>query len=123
MHKRTFLQSFRSASSGLLYALRTQRNARIQVLVAAAVVALGWWLGLETRDWAILVLTIGFVLAAEMLNTVAESLVDLTCPDYDPLAKVVKDVTAGAVLLGAIFSIAVGLLVLGPLLWSRLFLR
>ena len=121
MNNRNVFQSFRSASSGLLFALRTQRNARIQVLIAAAVVVLGLWLDLEAVEWAILALTIGFVLAAEMVNTVAESLVDLTCPDYDPRAKVVKDVTAGAVLLGAIFSVLVGLLVLGPSLWSRLF--
>lgn len=123
MYNRNILQSFRSASSGLLYALGTQRNARIQVVFAVAVVALGLWLGLTTTEWAILALTIGFVLAGEMLNTVAESLVDLTSPGYHPLAKVVKDVTAGAVLLGAIVSVVVGLLVLGPSLWSRLFGR
>jgi len=66
------------------------------------------------------VLTIGVVLVSEMLNTVAETLVDLVSPGYHPLAKVVKDVTAGAVLLAAIISIAVGLLVLGPPLWERL---
>jgi diacylglycerol kinase len=52
---------------------------------------------------------------------VAESLVDLVSPEYHPQAKIVKDVTAGAVLLGAILAVIVGLLVLGPPLWARIF--
>ncbi|MBU0703317.1 MAG: diacylglycerol kinase family protein, partial [Chloroflexi bacterium] len=60
-----------------------------------------------------------FVLVSEMLNTVAETLVDLISPSHHPLAKVVKDVTAGAVLLAAIISVVVGLVVLGPPLWAR----
>lgn len=120
MRSRNFLESFRFACSGLWYALRTQRNTRIHLTVAAAVVALGLWLALSHVQWAVLTLTIGLVLVSEMLNTVAETLVDLTSPDYHPLAKVVKDVMAGAVLLTAIISVIVGLLVLGPPLWDRL---
>lgn len=120
MRSRNFLESFRFACSGLWYALRTQRNTRIHLTVAVAVVALGLWLDLSHIQWAVLTLTIGFVLVSEMLNTVAETLVDLTSPDYHRLAKVVKDVTAGAVLLTAIISVIVGLLVLGPPLWDRL---
>jgi undecaprenol kinase/diacylglycerol kinase (ATP) len=120
MRSRNFLESFRFACSGLWYALRTQRNTRIHLTVVAVVVALGLWLALSHIQWAVLTLTIGFVLVSEMLNTVAETLVDLTSPDYHPLAKVVKDVTAGAVLLAAIISVIVGLLVLGPPLWDRL---
>jgi diacylglycerol kinase len=105
---------------GLWYALRTQRNTRIHLSIAAAVVVVGLCLNLSHVQWAVLTLTIGFVLVSEMLNTVAETLVDLVSPGYHPLAKVVKDVTAGAVLLTAIVSIVVGLLVLGPPLWERL---
>jgi diacylglycerol kinase len=121
MRSRNIRESFRFAFSGLWYALRTQRNVRIHLIIAAGVVALGLWLGLSPTRWAVLVLTIGFVLASEMLNTVAEALVDLVSPGYHPLAKMVKDVTAGAVLLASIISAIVGLLVLGPPLWAWLF--
>jgi diacylglycerol kinase len=121
MRSRNLLESFRFAFSGLWYALRTQRNTRIHLIIAAAAIALGLWLDLSYVQWAVVMLTIGFVLVSEMLNTVAETLVDLVSPGYHPLAKVVKDVTAGAVLLAAIISVAVGLLVLGPPLWERLF--
>lgn len=119
MRSRNILDSFRFAFSGLWYALRTQRNTRIHLTIAVAVVTLGAWLDLSLVQWALLTLSIGFVLVSEMLNTVAETLVDLISPGYHPLAKIVKDVTAGAVLLTAIISVVVGLLVLGPPLWER----
>jgi diacylglycerol kinase (ATP) len=121
MRSRNILESFRFALSGLGYALRTQRNTRIHLTIAAAVVALGLWLDISSVQWAVLALTIGFVLVSEMLNTVAETLVDLVSPGYHPLAKIIKDVTAAAVLLAAIVSVVVGLLVLWPLLWARVF--
>jgi diacylglycerol kinase len=120
MRSRNLLDSFRYAFAGLSYALRTQRNTRIHLAIAAAVVAMGVWLGLSFTDWAVLILTIGFVLVSEMLNTVAETLVDLINPGYHPLAKTIKDVTAGAVLLTALISVIVGLVVLGPPLLNRL---
>jgi len=120
MRSRNLLESFRFAFAGLWYALRTQRNTRIHLTIAAGVIALGLWLGLAPTQWAVLALTIGFVLVSEMLNTVAETMIDLVSPGYHPLAKIVKDVTAGAVLLGAIISVIVGLLILGPPLWNRL---
>ncbi|HEY73548.1 MAG: diacylglycerol kinase [Chloroflexi bacterium] len=119
MRSRNILESFRFAFAGLWYALRTQRNTRIHLIIAAATIALGAWLNLALTQWAVLTLTIGFVLVSEMLNTVAETLVDMISPEYHPLAKIVKDATAGAVLLTAIVSIIVGLLVLGPSLWTR----
>ncbi|MEE8392158.1 MAG: diacylglycerol kinase family protein [Anaerolineae bacterium] len=119
MRSRNIIESFRFAFSGLWYALRTQRNTRIHLSVTVAVVALGVWLNLPFTQWTLLTLAIGFVLVGEMLNTVAETLVDLISPGYHPLAKIVKDVTAGAVLLTAIIAVIVGLLVLGPPLWER----
>lgn len=120
MRSRNLFESFRFAFSGLWYALRTQRNTRIHLAISVVVVGLGLWLDLAPIQWAVLALTIGVVLVSEMLNTVAETLVDLASPGFHPLAKVVKDATAGAVLLAAIVSIVVGLLVLGPPLWERI---
>jgi undecaprenol kinase/diacylglycerol kinase (ATP) len=65
-------------------------------------------------DWAVLALTTGFVLAAEMLNTVAEAAMDYATNDFHPQVKVVKDVAAGAVLTAAITAVIVGSLILGP---------
>jgi diacylglycerol kinase len=114
------LTSFKYAFSGIWHVLRTQRNARIHLSIAVVVVVLGLWLGLSRTEWAIIALTIGLVLAAESFNTVAEAAVDLMTVDYHPLAKIAKDVAAGAVLLMAITAVVVGLLILGPPLWRAL---
>jgi diacylglycerol kinase len=120
MRAGSIASSFRFAVSGLAYVVRTQRNLRVQALIALCITALGLWVGLPPLSWALLVLTVGFVLVCEILNTVVEALVDLVRPAHDPLAKVAKDAAAGAVLLAALVSVAVGLLVLGPPLWNRL---
>jgi diacylglycerol kinase (ATP) len=115
------LVSFRYAFSGLWYMLRTQRNAWIHAAATVCVVALGLWLSLSRIEWAILALTIGLVWMAEFINTALEAVVDLASPDIHPLAKVGKDVGAAAVLVAAFTSVIVGLLILGPALWARLF--
>ena len=120
MRSRNMLEAFRFALAGLWYSLCTQRNMRIHLAIAVAVAALGLWLKLPAQDWASLVLTSAMVLISEMTNTVIENLVDLVCPDYDPLAKIAKDVMAGAVVLAAIAAVVIGLLILGPPLWARL---
>ena len=120
MRSQNMLEAFRFALAGLWYSLCTQRNMRIHLAIAVAVAALGLWLKLPAQDWASLVLTSAMVLISEMTNTVIENLVDLVCPDYDPLAKIAKDVMAGAVVLAAITAVVIGLLILGPPLWARL---
>ena len=115
------LESFRHAFAGCLYMVRTQRNAWIHGSATVAVTALGLWLGLNRLEWAAIVLVIGLVWMAEFVNTALEAVVDLACPDLHPLAKAGKDVAAAAVLVGAVTSVIVGLLILGPPLWARLF--
>jgi diacylglycerol kinase (ATP) len=114
------LASFRYAFAGWWYVLRTQRNAWIHAVVAVAVIAVSLWLGLDYRDWAILLLTIALVWVAEFVNTAVETLVDLLSPEIHPLAKAAKDIAAASVLIAALAAGVVGLLVLGPPLWLRL---
>jgi len=119
MHR--LITSFRYAFAGLGYLLRTQPNARIHLAVTLAVVLVGLWVGLPARDWAVVALTVGLVLMAEAFNTALEAAVDLAHPERHPLAGAAKDVGAAAVTLAAIAAVLVGLLVLGPPLWGRLF--
>ena len=115
----TLFASFGFAFAGFWYAVRTQLNMRIHLAVAAVVIALGLYLGLEWTQWAVLALTMGFVWVAEMFNTVAEAAMDAATPYYHPLVQIAKDVAAGAVLVTALVSVCVGLLILGPPLWER----
>lgn len=114
------VNSFGHAFAGVWHALCTQQNMRIHVIATLAVIVLGTYLGLEATQWAVLTLTIGLVLAAEMFNTVAEAAMDAATTEYHPLIKIAKDVAAGAVLIAAIVAVIVGLLILGPPLWQRI---
>ena len=113
------LKSFGYAVDGVAYILRTQRNARIELAIGIAAVALALWLGLSPLEWAVLAITIALVLALEWINTSLELAVSLASPDRHPSAKASKDVAAACVLLGAITSVVVGLLLFGPRLVER----
>ena len=112
-------RSFGYAFRGWWHVIRTQRNAWIHSIVTIAIVIAAFWLSLPARDWAVLLLTIAMVWAAEFFNTALEAVVDLASPAKHPLAKVGKDVGAAAVLIAALAAIGVGLLILGPPLWKE----
>ena len=114
------IRSFGHAFRGWWHVLKTQHNAWIHAVVAVLVFILALWLKLSTQDWAILILTITMVFMAEFLNTAIEAVVDLASPAHHPLAKVGKDVGAAAVLISALAAILIGLLILGPPLWTKL---
>ena len=117
---RSRVLSFRNAFAGWGYVLRTQRNAWIHAVISLVVLALALWLRLPARDWALLIFAFALVWVAEMINTALEAVVDMTNPQSHPLAKISKDVGAGAVLMAACAAVLIGLLVLGPPVWSRL---
>lgn len=112
-------RSFGYAFGGIAFVLRTQHNAWIHAAISIGVVVLAAWLEVSLLEWAILVLAMLAVWIAEFVNTAVEATVDLITEDRQPLAEVAKDVAAGAVLLAAAGSVIIGLLVLGPPLWSR----
>ena len=120
MQKINRIQSFQYAFAGIWYTLKTQRNAQIHVSIATMIVTLGLILQLSLTEWAIIVLTTGFVIAAEMLNTATESAMDVVTSEFHPHVKVVKDVAAGAVLISALTAVVVGMLILGPHLLNML---
>jgi len=115
------VRSFYFAFAGLAHLFRTQRNARIHLVIGAAAAGLAAWLQISRGEWAVLVLTIAAVIILEGLNTAIEAAVDLASPNPHPLAKIAKDVAAAMVLVAAIASIAVGLIILGPPLLVRIF--
>jgi diacylglycerol kinase len=115
------IRSFKFAFAGVGYLFRTQRNARIELVIGIGVCALGGWLRIHRTEWAVIILTITLVLILEGLNTAVEATIDLASPKLHPLAKAAKDLAAGMVLIAAFASIGVGLLILGPPLWEKLF--
>jgi diacylglycerol kinase (ATP) len=112
-------RSFGYAGAGLRYLVRSQRNARIHLVLSLVAIGLALWLGLGPVEWAVLVLTIGFVLASEAFNTAVEATVDRIGPEAHWLAKIAKDTAAAGVLIAALTAIGVAVCLFGPRLLAR----
>jgi diacylglycerol kinase len=113
-------QSFRYAFEGFLFALRTQRNLRIHMVIFVGVFALAYWLEVSAVRWAILLVVASLVIMAELFNTAIEVAVDLASPGYHDLAKIAKDIAAAGVLVTAFLAFVTGLVVFGPALVYKL---
>jgi diacylglycerol kinase (ATP) len=113
--------SFKYAWAGLSYAFTTQRNFRIHLAIGTIALALSIGLQLQPAEMAVITLTIGMVLAMELLNTALEAVVDLAIGStYHELAKIAKDCAAGAVLVTAIVAILNAGVLIFPALVYRL---
>ena len=107
----SLFQSFNHAAEGIVHAVRTQRNLWIHFMVAVVVLVAAVGFGASKLELSVLLLAITFVLVAELVNTAVEAAVDVASTSFDPLAKIAKDIAAGAVLVAALNAIAVGYLV------------
>ena len=112
--RKRFRNSLRYAWSGVYHAVRSQRHVRFHLCAAVVVLAAAVLVGVTPLELAVLLVTITLVLAAELFNTAAESIVDLVSPEAHPLAKVAKDVAAGAVLVSAGGAVLVGMAIFLP---------
>jgi diacylglycerol kinase (ATP) len=107
----SLFDSFNYAAEGVIHALRTQRNLWIHFTLAAAVLVAAVACGVSRIELMVLLLAITFVLVAELVNTAIEAAVDVASTSFDPMAKLAKDIAAGAVLISALNAVAVGYLV------------
>ena len=107
-------KSFGYAFKGIDDVVSNEPNMKIHVSVAILVVIMAFLLKISMIEWIILVLLIGLVLAAEVINTTIENLVDMYTKDYNERAKVVKDTAAGTVLILAITAVIIGLMIFIP---------
>jgi diacylglycerol kinase len=101
-------RSFYYAIRGVFRSLRTERNLRIHFFAAAYVLYFSRYFKLEPVEYAVLFLALGSVLVCELVNTSIESAINLYSGNYNHYAKFAKDAAAGAVLVSAAVSIAVG---------------
>ena len=118
---RSFFISFQYAIEGLSFAIRTQKNIQIHLLIALFVFFISLLLRCSGLETAILLTIITIVISMEIINTSIEATIDLVSPHNHPLAKIAKDLGAAAVFVSAIFSIAIGLIILVPKIYNILF--
>jgi diacylglycerol kinase (ATP) len=105
------LDSFNNAFEGIIHTLRTQRNMRIHLAVAFIVIVTALIVNVTKLELIALLISITFVLIAEMINTAVEAAIDIATTSFDPMAKLAKDIAAGSVLIASVNAIAVGYLV------------
>ncbi|HBM81250.1 MAG: diacylglycerol kinase [Clostridiales bacterium] len=110
MKAKRITDSFNYAIQGIIYTLRTQRNMRIHFAIAAAVLCISLFFDLSKMELLILFISITFVIVMELINTAIEATIDIFVNYYHPLAKIAKNVAAGAVLVSALNAILVGYL-------------
>jgi diacylglycerol kinase (ATP) len=96
------VESFNFAVEGIIHVLRTHRNMRLHFAAAVVVLVLALWIGVDRIELIALLLSISFVLIAEMINSAIEAAIDVATSSFDPLAKLAKDIAAGAVLIASI---------------------
>ena len=112
MEKNTnLIKTFNYAIDGIIYTLKSQRNMKIHYAIAILVLFLTLFLNLSRIEIIAVFFSISLVILSEMFNTAIEKTVDLVTTEYSPLAKIAKDVAAGAVLVSALNSIMVAYLV------------
>ena len=109
--------NFGYAIKGITTLFREEQNAQIHLIVTVAIVSLGFYLGLTTLEWSLVILSIGLVLVAEGINTAIENAMDAISTEQHPKIGKVKDIAAGAVLIAAIIALAIGLLIFIPKLF------
>jgi diacylglycerol kinase (ATP) len=107
----SLIDSFNYAFQGVIHAVRTQRNMRIHMLAGAGVLIAAIAIGVDEMELVALILVIAFVLITEMINTAIEGAIDVATTSFDPMAKLAKDIAAGAVLIATVAAVAVGYLV------------
>jgi len=111
LRNRRLLDSFGFALNGLLYCLKTQRNMQIHTVAALLIIIISLFSRLSKIDVMMLIFAISLVLICEMINTAIEKSIDLFTDKYHPLAKISKDVAAGAVFLASFNAVVIGYLV------------
>ena len=116
------------AVNGLKYAIKNEINIRIQLVIGLLVIIFALILSVSLLEWVLLILLIGFVITAEILNTAVETMLDYLAPEQHHVVGAIKDLTASAVLVTSIVAVIIGMMIFIPkiihvffLFQSRLF--
>ncbi|OUN47273.1 diacylglycerol kinase [Collinsella sp. An7] len=114
----TFVRSFRYALEGFVTAVTTERNIKVQLAVGVAAIIAGFALRIDGLSWVLVILCIGLVIFAELVNTAIEAIVDLATQELHPLAKRAKDIAAASV-----FTLSITSAIVGAIVFIRAFLQ
>ena len=112
LKNKNFIDSSKNAFNGIIYTIKTQKNIKIQLIIALIVIISCIFLKLDITDCMFITFSIMLVIITEVINTSIEETVNLCTDKFHPIAKIAKDVSAGAVVLASINSIIIAILIL-----------
>lgn len=107
------VKSFQYAFEGVFHALVNEPNFRIQIIIALVSIGAGLYFKITNIEWGLLAISIGLLLAAEMINTVVEEIMDHFVHEEHPIVKIVKDLSAGFVLITSFITLVILFLIFG----------
>ncbi len=108
------IKSFTYAFNGIWHIIRHEANFRIHLFAVLLVILLGLYMNISANEWLIILLTIGGVMTAELMNSAIENFVDIVHPEHHKKAGLIKDISAGAVLIMAIVAAVIGFVIFIP---------
>ncbi|MEM9078658.1 MAG: diacylglycerol kinase family protein [Bacteroidota bacterium] len=121
MPKESFLvnriKSVGFAVKGMFLLLKTEASIKIQFVIALCVTAAGFYFNISSTEWAIQLLAIGLVMGVEGANTAIEKLSDYVQPEHDKKIGIIKDISAGAVMIVSVLASIVGFIIYAPKLF------
>lgn len=109
-----FLLGFKYAFNGIFETVRNERNIKVHIFIMFFVIISGFYFRISILEWFICIILFSIVIAGEIFNTAIENLVDFICPDKNEKARIIKDSSAGAVLVLAIGSAIIGFIIFIP---------
>lgn len=109
-----FFYSFKWAFDGIKECFKRELNFRFHTLATVCVLLFSYIFKIPKRDFILLLFCIMTVLMAELINTIAEEICDLIDSNYNKRIKYIKDLSAGTVLISAMFSVIIGLIIFVP---------
>jgi diacylglycerol kinase len=114
MHKQSFLKAFINAFEGLFIFFAKERNGQIQLFIAVIIIVSGVLFHINQLEWVAIILCIALVISMEMINSAMEKLSDMVEPNFHPVIKTIKDISAAAVLWAAMASLVIGAVIFLP---------
>ncbi len=105
---KSFFESFKNAVCGIYKAFLSEKNLRFHFMIANLIVIFAYFFRISRVEWAILIFAIALMFFSELINTALENAVDTATKEYSATAKLAKDISAGAVLVAALFSVIIG---------------
>lgn len=111
LKNKNFIDAWKKALSGIWYAVKTQRNIKVQLCIAVVVIICAIIFKLNITECMFLTFATMLVIITEMVNTAIEEAVNLSTKEFHPIAKIAKDVAAGAVVLASLNAVIIAIFI------------